>query len=303
MYQLVKPELECVESEANYGRYVAEPLEKGFGITLGNALRRVILGSLPGAAVTEVKIEGVQHEFAAIPYLREDGIDFMLNVKNLRLRAVSGREGKLLLEANGAKEVRAGDISPSADFDVINPDLHLATLTSEDAKLRVEFTIGLGKGYEPASHDGLAIGAIPVDAIYTPVRKINYQVEPTRAGQQGGYERLVLDIWTDGSISPNDALAGGVQILVEQLSRLTIKVEGAAELAPVSPELRDLAIDQVGFTQSIVRRLKRNRVNSLGELLTKTREELLSLENFGPKSLEEVEKALAEKGLSLSWKE
>jgi len=297
----VKPELKCLESGENYGRFVAEPVERGFGTTLGNALRRVILGALVGAAVTEIRIGGVQHEFSTIPHMKEDSIDFVLNVKSLRLRPLTGREGELSLEAKGDGPVCAGDITPSADFEVVNPDLRLATLDSDEASLHVEFKVELGKGYVPAKHeDGLPIGVIPVDAIFTPVHKVNCQVEAMRVGQEAGYERIILEVWTDGTISPDEALTKGVQILVEQFSQFVIGEEGEKSLAPVSPELRDLPIEQVGFTQSIIRCLKRNGLANLGELLGKTTEELLSLEKFGPKSLEQVEQTLAERGLSLA---
>lgn len=296
----MKPELKCVESGTDYGRFVAEPLEKGFGVTLGNTLRRVLMGSLLGAAVTEITVEGMQHEFRAIPHVKEDGIDFLLNVKALRLCSLTGREGKMSLDAKGERVVCAADIMASADFEVANPDLHLATLDSDEASLRVEFKVELGKGYVPAKHgDSLPIGVIPVDAIFTPIRKVNHQVEPTRIGQQGGYERLVLEVWTDGTISPREAFAKGVQIIVEQFSQFVLGDEGDIARTPVSPELHDLPIEQVGFTQSIVRCLRRNGLTSLGDVLAKTREELLSLDKFGPKSLEQVERILAERGLFL----
>ena len=177
MSYLVTPEVECVDSQDNYGRFVAEPLERGFGITLGNALRRVLLGSLLGAAVTWVRLEGIQHEFSVIPHAKEDTTEFLLNVKGLRLRSLTKQEGKLFLEVEGEGEIRASDIKPSADFEIVNPELHLITLDSAEAELSVEFDVKLGKGYEPASHtDGLPIGIIPVDAIFTPVLKVNYFV-------------------------------------------------------------------------------------------------------------------------------
>ncbi|MFC2039302.1 DNA-directed RNA polymerase subunit alpha, partial [Chloroflexota bacterium] len=198
MSEWVNHQVECVESTGKYGRFVTEPLEKGFGVTLGNALRRVLLGSLLGVAVTWVRIEGVQHEFSTIPHVKEDTIEFLLNVKGLRLRPLGSWTGTLNLETVGEARVLAGDIQPSADFEVVNPKLHLATLDSPEARLVVEFNVEQGKGYVPAVRgNGLPIGVIPVDAIFSPVRKVSYKVESTRVGRVSTYERLILEVWTD----------------------------------------------------------------------------------------------------------
>ena len=219
MSELVTPKVECIESTGIHGRFVAEPLERGFGVTLGNALRRVLLGSLLGAAVNWIKIEGIQHEFSSIPHVKEDATDLLLNVKALRLRPVTGQPGKLFLEVDREGKVHASDIKPSADFEIANPELYLATLDSNEVKLEVEFNVILGRGYMPASHgDGLSIGVIPVDAIFTPVRKVNYIVEPTRIGPHTGYEKLIIDIWTDNTISPAEAVSQSAEILQDQFS-------------------------------------------------------------------------------------
>jgi DNA-directed RNA polymerase subunit alpha len=221
--ETVTPQIECAELSDKYGRFVIEPMERGFGITLGNALRRVILSSLPGAAVTWIRIDGIQHEFSTIPHMKEDTVDFLLNVKTIRLRPLTSHSGILKLEAEGEGDVLAGNIQPSADFEVVNPDLHLATLDSTKAKLNVEFNIEKGTGYRPAGQgyqgweqgEHLPIGVIPVDAIFTPARKVNYTVETTSVGQRS-YERLILDVWTDGTTSPVDAVSHSAHLLIEQ---------------------------------------------------------------------------------------
>ncbi len=219
MSHLVVPKIECVESRDNFGRFVAEPLEKGFGVTLGNALRRVLFSHLQGAAVTKVKIEGVQHEFSTIPYVKEDTTEFLLNVKALRLKPLSGRPGKLMLEVEGEGRVSAADIKPSADFEIANPELYLAALDSPEARLYVEFDVELSEGYKAAeSRDNFPVGVIPIDAIFSPTRKVNFTVEPIHIGRETSRERLYLEVWTDGTISPADAISCGAEILREQLS-------------------------------------------------------------------------------------
>ncbi|MDZ7727741.1 MAG: DNA-directed RNA polymerase subunit alpha [Dehalococcoidia bacterium] len=198
----VTPQLETAEENENYGRFVAEPLESGYGITLGNALRRVLLSSLEGAAIYSVRIEQVQHEFSTVPGMQEDTTEFLLNVKEIRIEAVADRPGTLTLEAQGPGEVTAGDIQVPADFEIVNPELHLATLDSKDARLSVEFNVRLGKGYVPAATlEGMPIGTVPIDAVYSPVRKVNYHVERPRVGQSTNYDKLVLGSWN--SMAPS----------------------------------------------------------------------------------------------------
>ncbi len=306
MSHLVTPRVECVESANNYGRFVAEPLDIGFGTTLGNALRRVLLSSLLGAGVAWVRIEGIDHEFSTIPYVKEDVTEFLLNVKGIRLRSVSRNEGRLVLEADGEGIVRAGDIQPSADFEVVNPDLHLATLDSPEARLYVELNVKLGKGYLLAADhgNGLPIGTIPVDAIFTPVRKVNYVVEPVRTGQYSGYEKLVLDIWTDGTIPALEALNQSAQILREQLSFFTslvlaAPVESEQTVGGVSFEQYEMPLEQLGLSPRVFNCLRRNKISKVGELLEKSEKDLLSLKKFGRKSVEELQQRLEEMGLSL----
>jgi DNA-directed RNA polymerase subunit alpha len=303
---LVTPRVECVESTGDYGRFVAEPLERGFGITLGNALRRVLLSSLLGAAVAWVRIDGIDHEFSTIPDVKEDVTEFLLNIKAIRLRSTSKNEGKLRLEVEGERVVHGGDIQPSADFEVVNPELHLATLDSPEAKLYVELNVKLGKGYIPASThgDGLPIGTIPVDSIFTPVRKVNYVVEPVRTGEYSGYEKLVLDIWTDGTVPVLEALSQSAQILREQLSFFTSlvlapMVETEQAIGGVSIEQYEMPLEQLGLSPRVFNCLRRNKISKVGELLEKSEKDLLSLKKFGRKSVEELQEQLEEMGLSL----
>lgn len=306
MSHLVTPRVECVESTGSYGRFVAEPLERGFGITLGNALRRVLLSSLLGAAVAWVRIDGIDHEFSTIPDVKEDVTEFLLNIKAIRLRSISKNEGKLRLEVEGERVVHAGDIQPSADFEVVNPELHLATLDSPEAKLYLELNVKLGKGYIPASThgDGLPIGTIPVDSIFTPVRKVNYVVEPVRTGEYSGYEKLVLDIWTDGTIPVLEALSQSAQILREQLSFFTSlvlapMVETEQAIGGVSFEQYEMPLEQLGLSPRVFNCLRRNKISKVGELLEKSEKDLLSLKKFGRKSVEELQEQLGKMGLSL----
>lgn len=303
---LVTPRVECVESAGSYGRFVAEPLETGFGITLGNALRRVLLSSLLGAAVTWVRIEGIDHEFSTIPHVKEDVTEFLLNVKAIRLRSTSKREGRLLLEVEGERVVHAADIQPSADFEIVNPELHLGTLDSAEAKLNVEFNVKLGKNYMSATaqSEGLPIGTIPVDAIFTPVHKVNYVVEPVRTGEYSGYERLVLDIWTDGTLPVLEALSESAQILREQLSFFTSSAMAPpAELEQavggVSFEQYEMPLEQLGLSPRVFNCLRRNKISKVGELLEKSEKDLLSMKKFGRKSVEELVEHLEGMGLSL----
>jgi DNA-directed RNA polymerase subunit alpha len=303
---LVTPKVDCVKSKDNYARFFAEPLERGFGVTLGNNLRRVLLSSLLGAAVNWVRIEGIQHEFSTIPHVKEDAIEFLLNVRALRLRSVTKQPGKLLLEVEGEREVYAADINPSADFDIANPELYLATLDSSEAKLCVEFNVILGKGYKPASHgEGLPIGTIPVDAIFTPIRKVNYLVEPTRVGPRTGYEKLILDVWTDGTISPQEALSQSAEILSNQFSFFIsfdqASTDDTDEGAPssVPSEQYELPLENLKLPPRIFNCLRRNNIHKVGELLEKSESELLSLRKLGQKSLEEVKQCLEDLGLSL----
>ena len=308
MSRLAVAKIECVESKDNFGRFRAEPLEKGLGVTLGNALRRVLFGYLPGAAVTRVKIEGIQHEFSTIPLVKEDVTEFLLNVKALRLTSLSGQPGKLILEVEGEGRVCAADIKPSADFEIANPELYLATLDSPEAKLCVEFDIELGEGYREAeSSDNLPIGVIPVDAIFTPVRKVNFTVEPIHISREISQERLELEVWLDGTISPVDAISHSAKILVEQLSpfidyaRISrMEVEKQFIRASIPDEKYDMPVEQLDLSVRTMNCLRRGGVTTVGELISKGEKGLLSLHSFGQKSKQEVEERLKALGLSLT---
>jgi len=282
-------------------------LEKGFGVTLGNALRRVLLGYLPGAAVTRVQIEGIQHEFSTIPHVKEDTIEFLLNVKALRLKPLSGQPGKLTLEVEGEGQVCAADIKPSTDFEIVNPELYLATLDSPEARLYVEFDVELGKGYREAeSSDDLPVGAIPVDAIFSPIRKVNFTIEPTHVGRETSLERLCLEVWTDGTISSEDAISHGARILVEQLSPFVdyvkvsqMKAEEQLARLSIPDEQYNMPVEQLNLSVRTMNCLRRGGIATVGELISKGERELLSLRNFGQKSKRELEERLKALGLSL----
>ncbi len=308
MSDLAIPKIECVESKENFGRFIAEPLEKGFGITLGNALRRVLLGYLPGAAVTRVKIEGIHHEFSTIPHVKEDTIEFLLNVKALRLKSLSGQPGKLTLEVEGAGQACAADINPSTDFEIINPELYLATLDSPEARLYVEFDVELGTGYKEAEpSDNLPIGTIPVDSIFTPTRKVNFTIEPTHIGREISRDRLSLEIWTDGTISPLDALSHSAEILIKQLSPFAeyaeislVELEKKAFRLSIPEEKYNMPVEQLDLSVRTINCLRRASITTVGELISKEEKELLRLRNFGQKSSQEINERLNSLGLSLS---
>ncbi|MFC2048289.1 DNA-directed RNA polymerase subunit alpha [Chloroflexota bacterium] len=305
MSHLIMPRVECVESRDNYGRFVAEPLERSFGITLGNTMRRVLLGYLQGAAVTRVQIEGIHHEFSTIPNVKEDTVEFILNVKALRLRPLSGRPGKLTLEVEGGGRVSAADIKPSVDFEIANPELYLATLDSPEAKLYVEFDVELSKGYKEADpSDNLPVGVISVDAIFTPIRKVNFTVEPLHIGQETSRERLYLEVWSDGTISPEDAITRTAEILMEQLSPFVNftkvdQVEEEVRRLAIPEELSNMSVEQMNLSVRTLNCLRRASIATLGELVTKTEKELMALRNFGQTSRQEIIEHLEELGLSL----
>ncbi len=302
---LSKAKVEIAEAGSSYGKFVTEPLERGFGVTLGNALRRVLLGALPGAAVTWVKIEGVQHEYMAIPHVKEDATELLLNVKGIRLRASADRPATLRLEVTGPGVVTAGDILPSANFQVANPELHLLTLDSGEAKLSVEFNIEIGKGYRPASHvEGMPLGVLPVDAIFSPVKRTSYTVEETRVGQVSGYDRLIVEVWTDGTKSAVEAMREAAQILVDHFfifSTVGRVLEAVPERQPlaltVPAEQYNMPIEKLGLSARTLNCLKRSNINKIGEVLERSQDELLKIKNFGEKSLHELYDKLRGMGL------
>ncbi len=310
MSQLAMPKLECVEAEDRFGRFVAEPLEKGFGTTLGNALRRVLLSYLPGAAVTRVGIEGIQHEFSPIPYVKEDTMEFLLNVKALRLKPSSGHAGKLALEVAGERTVYAADIGPSTDFEIVNPELYLATLDSPEARFFVEFDVELGRGYRLAeSGDNLPVGVIPLDAIFTPIRKVNFTTEPIHIGRETSHERLYLEVWTDGTISPADAVSQAANILVEQLTpfvgcgQVVAMAEEEAVHPAIPKEKYNMPVEQLDLSVRTMNCLRHAGITTVGEVFSKGERELMDLRNFGQKSWLELKERLEGLGLSLAAEE
>jgi len=303
MPELSVPIITCAESSVNYGRFLAEPLEPGFGITLGNALRRVLLSCLPGAAVTWVRIEGIQHEFSPIPHVKEDAMEFLLNVRQLRLCPLSRQPGQLVLDVQGEGKVCAADIKPSTDFRVANPELHLASLDSSKARLYVELNVELGRGYVPArSANGLPVGALPVDAIFTPVRKVNFSVESIKPGQEGSPEKLVLEIWTDGTILPWEALNQSAIVLINQFSSFRDFEVPMARVLPILPEQYDTPLEELNLSTRSYNSLKRAGIFTLGQLMEKGREGLPPLPGLGAKSRAEVEELMARLGSPVAEK-
>jgi DNA-directed RNA polymerase subunit alpha len=301
----ISPQLHVQDETERYGRFVAEPLENGYGITLGNALRRVLLSSLPGAAITSVRIEQVDHEFSTIKGVLEDTTQLLLNIKEIRLQALSDRTGTLALDAEGPGTVTAADIQVPADFEVVNPELHIASLDSKDARLNIEFHVEIGKGYLPAgSVEGMPIGVIPVDAIFSPVRKVNYRVEKTRVGQSTNYDKLNLEIWTDGTVGPVDALGQAADILMDQFALFSAMghpepqvIERTASTSlGMAPDRYNTPIEDLSLSVRAYNCLKRSGLMTVGQVLEKSEDELLSLRNFGRKSYDELRERLIELG-------
>ena len=302
-----EPTIEVEDAADDYARIVASPLLPGFGITLGNALRRVLLSALPGAAVTSVRIEGIQHEFSTIPNIKEDSIEFLLNVKEIRLRALSDRAGMLILDHSGrAGAVTAADIQLPEHFEIANPELYLATMDDKSGKLYVEFNVEQGRGYVPAGHvDGTQLGVIPVDAIFSPVRKVNYRIEQTRVGQATNYDKLTIELWTDGTISASEAVSKSADILIEQFKlfshmgrpAMPTVERGLGAGLQLSPERYNMAIEDLNLSMRAYNCLRRSGLMTIGQVLEKSEEELLALRNFGLKSYDELRERLDELGL------
>ena len=310
MLIIQRPQVEAAEPDGNFQQFTIGPLEPGFGHTLGNSLRRTLLSSIPGAAVTQVRFDEALHEFDVIPGVKEDVTDLILNIKDLVLQCSSEEPVTLRLDARGPGEVTAGDIQTTADVEVLNSELHLATVNAK-GRLAIDLTVEQGRGYLSAERNKRTstIGLIPVDAIFSPVRRVAFSVEPTRVEQATNYDKLTLEIETDGSISPRDALASAgdtLRNLVTLVAELTDEPRGLelGEVAPstVSPDL-DLAIEELELSERPRNCLKRARVDTIGQLVQKTEDDLLAITNFGSKSLEEVIQKLDERGLSLRVKE
>jgi len=297
LLDIILPKISSVTSSDNYGRFQIEPLEPGFGVTVGNALRRVLISSLPGAAVTSIRIDEVYHEFSDIPGVKEDTTDLILNLKQLRLRLHSDRPAQIVLRATGPGRVVAADIICPPEVEIVNPELYIATLDSPESNLNIEMTVEKGKGYVPSDHrEGMPIGVIPVDAVFTPIRKVNYTLEHTRVGQVTDYDRLILEIWTDGTVSPSDALSQSAEILMRHLTLLTdlaakpsARPEKQVTAASTIPsKVYDVPIEDLDLSVRAYNCLKRAGITKVGQILEMTEEDLLGVRNFGHKSLDEL---------------
>ncbi len=312
MLTIEKPRIQCVNrsTDNTYARFEVEPLERGYGTTLGNSLRRVLLSSLPGVAVTTVKIDGVLHEFSDIPGVREDTTDIILALKKLCIKMHGQDDLRVIrVEAEGEREVKAGDIIVGPDIEILNPDLHLATL-AKDGRLYMEMTVERGRGYAPAERNKWPeqpIGVIPVDSIFTPVRRVNFSVEDTRVGQITDYDKLTLEVWTDGTMGPEEAVSLGARILTEHLflfAALTEEGHGVELLSDAREDERDrildMPVEELELSVRSFNCLKRAGINYVGELVSKTEAEMMKVRNLGKKSLEEVKAKLAELDLSLA---
>tara|TARA_B100001142_G_scaffold321623_1_gene368587 strand:+ start:1593 stop:2612 length:1020 start_codon:yes stop_codon:yes gene_type:complete len=304
----VIPVLLVEEEDERYGRFSIGPLDRSYGMTLGNPLRRVLLGSIPGAAITWVKIDGVSHEYTSVPHVREEVFELLLKFKEIRIKALSDRPGKLRLDVSGEGVITAGDIMVPGDFEIVNPELYIATLDSSDAHLVIEFNVEKGAGYISASsNDGYPIGVLPVDSIFTPVSKVSYAVEPMRVGQVTDYEKLIVEIWTDGTVMPSEALIESGNILVKSATLLTTigssVIEGGDEESSISanssvpPEIYNSLVDGLGLSARTLNCLKRAKLNRVGEILEKDKSELMQIRNFGQKSMDELFDKLKELNL------
>ena len=294
-----------------YGKFIAEPFERGFGITIGNSLRRILLSSLQGAAITSVKIDGVLHEFSTVPGVKEDATEIILNLKEVRLKLHTEGSKTIRVKAEGPRDLRAGDIITSDAVEILNPDHHVATLT-RDAKLSMEMVVKTGRGYVPAERnkeENQPIGTLPIDAIFSPIRKVNYTVTNARVGQITDYDKLTLEVWTDGSLNPEEAMAYAAKILKDQLSIfITFEEEEETEGAKDQEETEGLnenlfrSVDELELSVRSANCLKHANIKLIGDLVQKTEAEILATKNFGRKSLNEIKEILAEMGLSLGMK-
>ena len=311
MIEIEQPRIECIETptDDSYGKYVIEPLERGYGTTLGNSLRRVLLSSLPGTAVTSIRISGIQHEFSTIPGVKEDVTEIVLNIKRIIARLHSDEPKTVYIEASGECEVTAGDIKADGEVEILNPELHIATL-GPDASLSMELTLDHGRGYVPADKNKnpqQIIGTIPVDSIYTPVLKVNYAVENTRVGNQTDFDKLTLEVWTDRTITPRDAVSLGAKILVDHFTLFTDLSDSIGSRSTVVEKVEtqrdkvlEMTIEELDLSVRSFNCLKRANINTVEDLISKTQDEMIKVRNLGRKSLEEVEHKLAMMGLSLA---
>lgn len=304
---LVLPKIESTAMSQEYGRFIIAPLERGYGTTVGNSLRRVLLASLAGAAITSVRVSDVPHEFSAIPHVREDMMQLVLHLKKLRLKLYDTDTARLRLEVHGSGVVTAADVQTPPEVEIVNPDLYLFTVDSDDAFLEIEMTAETGRGYSPAEERGrLPIGELPVDSIFSPIRRVSYEVEKTRVGQVADYDRLIMQIWTDGTIKPEEALAQSAQIMSQYLRPIGgvseetfLPVEEEEEEEAIPNEVYDTPIEHLDLSVRVFNSLKRTGITKVGEMLEmleRGEETMLAIRNFGEKSLEELKTQLRVKG-------
>ncbi len=307
--EIEKARIECVEVGQNncYGKFVVEPLERGFGHTLGNSLRRVLLSSLPGVAVSSVHIEGVQHEFSTVPGVKEDVTEIILNLKGLAVKMFTDNPKQVIVDVKGPCVLTAGDIKVDDEVEIINPEMHIATL-NEDAHLQMQLMLEKGRGYVSADKNknaSMPIGVIPMDSIFTPIRKVNYTVEDTRVGQITDYDKLTLEIWTNGTLKPEEAISGAAKILSEHLSLFVSLTDQVMPVSMVQPEdnklekVLEMTIEELDLSVRAYNCLKRAGINSVAELVQRNQEDMMKVRNLGRKSLEEVEQKLEALGLGL----
>ena len=311
MVEIEKPRISCFDSaeDPSYGKYVVEPLERGYGMTLGNSLRRILLSSLPGYAATSVKIQGVQHEFSTIPGVTEDVTEIVLAVKRIIPKLHTPGVKTVHIDAVGPCEVTAGDIKADADVEILNPELHICTL-GEDATFNMEITLSQGRGYVSSDRNKTpqtVIGVIPIDSIYSPVTKVNYAVEPTRVGDRTDYDKLTLEVWTDSTISAKDAVSLGAKILSDHLTVFTNLSDAVTSSSTVVEKVADhpdaklsMTIDELDLSVRSFNCLKRANINTVADLIDKTGKDMMRVRNMGKKSLDEVQKKLEMMGLSLA---
>ncbi len=314
MVEIEKPRITCFDDQedASYGKYVVEPLERGYGMTLGNSLRRILLSSLPGYAATSVKIAGVQHEFSTVPGVSEDVTEIVLNVKQMIVKLHSQGIKTVYIDAVGPCEVTAGDIKADSEVEIINPELHICTL-GEGATFNMEITLSQGRGYVSGDRNKTAqtvIGVIPIDSFYSPVKKVNYSVEPTRVGDKTDFDKLTLEVWTNSTICAKDAVSLGAKILSDHLTvftNLSDSVSADSTVVEKSSDRPDtklaMTIDELDLSVRSFNCLKRANINTVADLISKTGEDMMKVRNMGKKSLDEVQKKLEMMGLSLASEE
>ena len=314
MIEFEKPNIKCLEidNEKNYAKFVCEPLERGYGVTIGNSLRRILLSSLPGSAITSVKIEGVVHEFSTIPNVVEDVPEIIVNLKMVRLKLHENEEKVIRIDYKGEGEVKAGDIITDSSVEVLNPDLHIATL-SEGAHLQMEMTVDMGRGYNSAEKnkkDTQPLGVLPIDSIYTPVKKVNYSVENTRVGQNIDYDRLTIELWTDGSLAPYEALSLAAKVMTGHLE-LFIDLSETAKNTQVMIEkeenkkekVLEMSIEDLELSVRSFNCLKRANISTVEDIAKMTESEMMKVRNLGKKSLDEVVAKLHSLGLDFAKEE